>query len=201
MPGICMSVMTRSTDGEEERRLNPCSPELAAILNKPAKQRILCKSISGAIRPQDQPKPEQKRNSRVLSTEFAKQFPLKILVAEDNLINQKLIEHTLMRLGFTPVLKLNGREAVDELNNTDFDIVLMDVQMPVMDGLEATRAIRNNNKKQPVIIALTANVMQGDQEECLRAGMNDYLSKPLKLEELIIMLEKWHAHEASWRLN
>jgi len=70
--------------------------------------------------------------------------------------------------------------------------VLMDVQMPEMDGLEATRIIRQSGIMQPIIIALTANAMQGDQEECLRAGMNDYLSKPLKLEELVVMLEKWH---------
>jgi CheY-like chemotaxis protein len=139
--------------------------------------------------------PDEKKGNGLLSEEFAKQFPLSILVAEDNPINQKLIEHTLTRLGFAAVLKENGKEVVAELGTKEYDIVFMDVQMPEMDGLEATRAIRASNKKQPVIIALTANVMQGDQEECLRAGMNDYLSKPLKLEELIMMLEKWYVQK------
>ncbi len=72
-----------------------------------------------------------------------------------------------------------------------FDIILMDVQMPEMDGLEATKMIRQKKERQPVILAMTANAMQGDEEECLLAGMNDYLSKPVKLEALVSMLKKW----------
>lgn len=117
---------------------------------------------------------------------------MNILVAEDNLVNQKLIGHILTRLGYDFALKENGKEVIDELMENHYDVLLMDVQMPEMDGLEATRFIRKDNRKQPVIIALTANAMQGDQEECLQAGMNDYLSKPVKLEELVKMLEKWH---------
>ena len=117
---------------------------------------------------------------------------MNILVAEDNLINQKLILHILSRLGYRVTMKENGQDAIDEVSRNQYDMVLMDVQMPEMDGLEATRIIRRTALTQPVIIALTANAMQGDQEECLRAGMNDYLSKPLKLEELVAMLEKWY---------
>ena len=85
----------------------------------------------------------------------------------------------------------NGIEAIEAAEQNSYDIILMDVQMPEMDGLEATELIRKQNIKQPVIIALTANTMQGDQEECLKAGMNDYISKPVKLEKLVALLEKW----------
>jgi CheY-like chemotaxis protein len=164
----------------------------ASILTKPTKQSVLCKHILNALRPQAKHQLEETKNHQVLSEDFATQFPLNILVAEDNMINQKLIEHILSRLGFSAVMKENGIEAIEELKQNDYDIVLMDVQMPEMDGLEATRIIRRTSTKKPVIIALTANAMQGDQEECLRAGMDDYLSKPLKLEELVTMLEKWY---------
>lgn len=164
-----------------------------SILNKPTKQSVLCKHILEALRPNAKGNTEEKKTNKVLSEEFAKQFPMNILVAEDNLINQKLIDHILSRLGYKVTLRENGQDAINEVNQHKYDIVLMDVQMPEMDGLEATRIIRQADINQPIIIALTANAMQGDQEECLRAGMNDYLSKPLKLEELVIMLEKWHA--------
>lgn len=163
-----------------------------SILNKPTKQMVLCKHVLDALRPHGNTIGDDKKTNKVLSQEFAKQYPMNMLVAEDNLINQKLIEHILIRLGFTAVMKENGQEALSELTQNEYDIVLMDVQMPEMDGLEATRIIRESNIKQPVIIALTANAMQGDQEECLRAGMDDYLSKPVKVEELVKMLEKWY---------
>ena len=84
-----------------------------------------------------------------------------------------------------------GAEAVDEARKKQYDIILMDMQMPEMDGVQATRFIRHNLESQPIIIALTANTMEGDQEECLKAGMNDYISKPVRLEELTNKLEKW----------
>ena len=95
------------------------------------------------------------------------------------------------RLGYLPDIVNNGEEAVKAVETNEYDIVLMDVQMPQMDGLEATETIRRLNGRQPVIIALTANTMQGDQEECLRSGMNDYISKPVRLETLVTLLEKW----------
>jgi CheY-like chemotaxis protein len=80
---------------------------------------------------------------------------------------------------------------LDALSLQEFDMVFMDVQMPEMDGLEATRIIRKANHLQPIIIAMTANAMQGDRDECLNAGMNDYLSKPLNLDDLLNLLKKW----------
>jgi CheY-like chemotaxis protein len=97
----------------------------------------------------------------------------------------------LNKLGYEPAFSGHGQEVLDLLTNQDFDLILMDVQMPVMDGLEATKIIRSNTCIQPLIIAMTANAMQGDREECITAGMNDYLSKPINLDILMNMLRKW----------
>ena len=122
---------------------------------------------------------------------LAQRYPLQILIAEDNLINQQLLQHILHNLGYAPDSAENGELAVAAAREKKYDIILMDVQMPEMDGYEATRLIRRRVAIQPVIIALTANAMQGDREECLKAGMDDYISKPVRLEELVALLEKW----------
>jgi CheY-like chemotaxis protein len=126
-----------------------------------------------------------------LNSNFAEKHPMTILVAEDNIVNQKLAERILAKLGYTIEMVTNGVEAVNALNNKSYDLILMDVQMPEMDGLEASEKIRLTKGHQPIIIAMTANAMEGDRETCLNAGMNDYISKPIKLETLILILEKW----------
>ncbi|MHB8203376.1 MAG: response regulator [Desulfomonilaceae bacterium] len=121
---------------------------------------------------------------------------LRILVAEDNLINQKLAKYMLSNLGHDVTLAANGKEAVERSENSEFDLILMDVQMPVMDGLEATRLIREREKQSDLhipIIALTAHAMKGDRERCLEAGMDDYISKPINYPELMEAINKIHA--------
>jgi CheY-like chemotaxis protein len=117
-------------------------------------------------------------------------------VAEDNAVNQKLIARILEKKGHRVDVVGNGREAVDAVMKVGYDLVLMDVQMPEMDGLEATRRIRAADRPAVAripIIALTANAMQGDQERCLSAGMDDYLSKPVKPADLTATLDRWLA--------
>ncbi|MEO5356317.1 MAG: response regulator [Nitrospirae bacterium YQR-1] len=120
-----------------------------------------------------------------------------ILVAEDNIVNQTLAIKLLQKRGYNPVVVGTGREAVDMLAKQNFDIVLMDVQMPELDGLEATKYIRNlKDAKMNVgipIIAMTAHALKGDMELCLAAGMDDYISKPLKAEDLYKLVEKYTA--------
>ncbi len=115
---------------------------------------------------------------------------LKILVAEDNAINVIVISKALSALGHDYVHVVNGVEAVRAMKNESFDLVLMDMQMPVMDGIVATKEIRTFNKRVP-ILALTANVMPEDKEKCLQAGMNDFLTKPIKLPDLRTFIEKY----------
>ena len=118
---------------------------------------------------------------------------LSFLVAEDNAVNQTLIARLLEKRGHTVVLAQNGREALEMLTKQHFDIVLMDIQMPEMDGFEATKLIREEEKDSGAhlpIIALTAHAMQGDEERCLACGMNGYVSKPINMEELFAVIEK-----------
>lgn len=129
--------------------------------------------------------------SKKLSAEFATQYPLKILVAEDDLMNQQLAIMILKRLGYSVDVAPNGQEVLEIVSEKKYDLMLMDVQMPEMTGLEATRMIRLCLSVQPVIIAMTANAMDGDKESCLASGMNDYISKPVNIEELVEKLEKW----------
>jgi CheY-like chemotaxis protein len=113
---------------------------------------------------------------------------LRILMAEDNLVNQKVALSMLKRLGYRADVANNGLEVLRALQEKPYDVVLMDVQMPELDGLEATRRIRDSGMDTR-IIAMTAHALEGDREECLQAGMNEYISKPIKIEELRKALE------------
>jgi len=117
---------------------------------------------------------------------------LNILLAEDNIVNQKLAAKILEKRGHRVVVASNGQEAIEKLKEESFDLILMDVQMPEMDGLEATKAIRNSEFgiQNIPIVAMTAHAMKGDRERCLAAGMDDYVSKPIKPEELFEVIEK-----------
>ncbi|HEX8377884.1 MAG TPA: response regulator, partial [Pedobacter sp.] len=126
------------------------------------------------------------------SAEFSQKFPLDILVAEDNLVNQTLILTMMDKLGYKIDFAGNGLEAVEAVKIKKYDLILMDMQMPEMDGLEATKEIKKLDiTRQPTIIALTANAMQDDKNICLAAGMNDYMAKPLRFEKLVEILEKY----------
>ncbi len=119
--------------------------------------------------------------------DMAKRYPLRILLAEDNLVNQKLALRLLEQMGYRADLASNGAEAVESVNRQTYDVVFMDVQMPEMDGLEASRRINKAfpDGSRPRIIAMTANAMQGDREMCLDAGMDDYITKPIRVPVLI----------------
>ncbi|MBS1503380.1 MAG: response regulator, partial [Bacteroidetes bacterium] len=185
-PGI--HIILLSSVGNEQSRAE--AHLFNVILNKPAKHHLLYKHIvdqlkDGKMVKEAQPvKPE-------LSSDFAHHHPLEILIAEDNPINQKLTVHILSKMGYRPDVACNGHDAIEMAAKKRYDMILMDVQMPEMDGLEATRFIRAHMTEQPVIVAMTANAMPEDREICLKAGMNDYLSKPMKLADVIAVLQKW----------
>jgi len=123
---------------------------------------------------------------------MGERLPLSILLAEDNAVNQKLALRILQRLGYRADVAGNGLEVLQALQRQKYDVVLMDVQMPEMDGLEATRQIlqRWPEGKRPRIIAMTANVMKEDQDACAAAGMDDYLSKPIQVDALMAALSR-----------
>ena len=119
--------------------------------------------------------------------------PLRILIAEDGLINQKILLRMLEQIGCTADVVSNGLKAIKAVEAIKYDIVFMDVHMPEMDGLEATRRIVNSRlaSERPKIIALTADAMSGDKEKCIEAGMDDYITKPVRLEEVLSTLRRW----------
>jgi signal transduction histidine kinase/CheY-like chemotaxis protein len=129
---------------------------------------------------------------------IAEQHPLSILLAEDNMVNQKVATKMLERLGYRVDVVANGFEAVDSIRRQHYDVILMDIQMPQMDGVTATAIIREERLPypQPHIIALTANALQGDREEYIQAGMNDYLSKPVRINDLREKLLQFAQREA-----
>ena len=158
----------------------------SSILTKPLRQHVFRDTMLALF---TRAYREEKSKTQEMANDFSKKHPLEILVAEDNPVNQKIAIKILAKLGYQPKLANNGREALEM--SGECDLILMDVQMPEMDGLEATRMIRGKAGIQPVIIAMTANVLQGDRDACLQAGMDDYTSKPINLDELLQQLERW----------
>ncbi len=131
--------------------------------------------------------------------QIGQQHPLRILLAEDSLVNLKITLWFLKKLGYRADVAFTGIEAIDALKRQSYDIILMDAEMPEMDGREATMIIRKDfpADQQPQIIAMTANSAQGDREYFLSIGMNDYVTKPLKLEEIIRVLLACHSNYGS----
>jgi CheY-like chemotaxis protein len=129
----------------------------------------------------------------VFDAALASRLPLRILVADDNRVNQKVGSSFLEKLGYRAEVVSNGLEVLQALERKPYDIVFLDVQMPEMDGYEAARRMRRRwpDGNRPRIIAMTGNAMQGDKERCLNAGMDDYITKPVKVEDLRIALERW----------
>lgn len=184
-----MPVILLINTGDESYREH--TELFSSVINKPVKQHILSKQVFNGLRKSgnDLPYTEQKDKQK-LSADFSKEYPLNILVAEDDKINQKFALKILSKLGYEAQIANNGQEVLELVSLKNYDIVLMDVQMPVMNGLEATKMIRLCLSNQPRIVAMTANTLQGDREECMMAGMDDYISKPINVKDLVMVLEK-----------
>jgi CheY-like chemotaxis protein/HPt (histidine-containing phosphotransfer) domain-containing protein len=163
----------------------------AACLSKPVKPSQLYDTLIGIVDRSATP------NAIVVShltidTSMAKRLPLRLLLAEDNLVNQKVALRTLDRMGYRANVAANGLEVLAALERQRYDVILMHVQMPELDGLEPSRRIHRDlpPNQRPQIIAMTANAMQGDRELCLDAGMDDYISKPVRAADLTAALER-----------
>jgi CheY-like chemotaxis protein len=187
LPIILLSSMGNEQSRSEAHLFN-------SILTKPARHQVLYKHIVDQLKENGNVIREPEPVIQQFSEDFAKRYPMNILIAEDNLINQKLASRILMKMGYEPDIAANGHDALNAMTTKRYHMILMDVQMPEMDGLEATRFIRENMEYQPVIIAMTANAMPEDKEICLKTGMDDYLSKPMKITDIMDILERWGKH-------
>ena len=158
----------------------------SATLGKPLRQSQLFDALVGLLG-RDAPHAAAAQPRPALDATLATRHPLRILLAEDNAVNQKLALRLLQQMGYRADVASNGIEAIECIERQPYDVVLMDVQMPEMDGLEASRRInaRWPNGARPRIVAMTANAMHGDREECLAAGMDDYVTKPIRIEQLV----------------
>jgi CheY-like chemotaxis protein/HPt (histidine-containing phosphotransfer) domain-containing protein len=188
LPLIMLSSMGRKEVGAAEA-------QFAAYLTKPVKQSMLYDALVEVFtgQPDTAPRPEPAATPQ-FDAQLGERLPLRLLLAEDNAVNQKLALQMLRKMGYRADVAGNGLEVLDALERQPYDVVLMDVQMPELDGLEATRRIRamtQAGRTQPRIIAMTANAMQGDREACLAAGMDDYVGKPIQVKELQAALERW----------
>jgi CheY-like chemotaxis protein len=179
LPLVLFSSLGRREAGDAEGLFS-------AYLAKPLRQSQLFDTLVGLVAHDETPKPKAPARPQI-DPGMAARHPLRILLAEDNVVNQKLALRLLQQMGYRADLASNGIEAVESVQRQTYDVVLMDVQMPEMDGLEASRQIcaRWGQAARPRIVAMTANAMAGDREMCLAAGMDDYLTKPIRVERLV----------------
>ena len=174
--------------------------QFAAFLMKPLKPSVLLDTLMNLFAGEAKRiELEDGAIETKLDSQMAEDLPLRILLVEDNAVNQKLALRLLEQMGYRADLAGNGLEAIQAVGRQKYDVVLMDVQMPEMDGLEASRRIcaRWPRGERPHIVAMTANAMQGDRERCLAAGMDDYVSKPIRVNELVTALGKANHFETN----
>jgi CheY-like chemotaxis protein/HPt (histidine-containing phosphotransfer) domain-containing protein len=163
-----------------------------ATITKPLKHAEVLRAVGEALTRRT-PVPQETRRNAPHPPAPNMGREARILIAEDHPVNQKLLLHMLKRLGFTADVVADGNQVLDALEHKEYDLIFMDVHMPEMDGLEASRRILSSRRggTRPTIIALTADAMEGDREKCIQAGMDDYMTKPIQMESLRSMLERW----------
>jgi len=193
LPLVLLTPLGRHSSAPTEARLT-----FAHTVAKPVRPAQLCETLVRALlSPKTAAQPATPRKPDQLLVE---KLPLRILLCDDNEINQKVATRILQQLGYQPDLAADGREALDALDRKRYDLVFMDVMMPEMDGLEATRTIRERQKDgmaypnyqaRIIIVAMTAHALQSDRERCLAAGMDDYLAKPIRPKDLRNIIERW----------
>ncbi len=186
--GTTLPLILFTSLGRREARAEEAG--FAAYLNKPIKPSQLFDALITVLAEQPVHVAQRGPARSDLDPEMASRHPLRILLAEDNVVNQKVALRLLGQMGYRADVAANGLEAIDAVERQTYDVVLMDVQMPELDGFEASREINRRwpGERRPRIVAMTANAMEGDRELCMAAGMDDYVAKPIRVEELVAAL-------------
>jgi len=185
LPLIMLTSVGFNTEADELKKL------FSYYVNKPIKHSQLAEILLKVISPAKKLAAVNTPDIEKLN-EISKKFPFRILIAEDNLINQKLIRNVFELLGYKVDIAANGLEALEALKRKNYNLIFMDIQMPEMNGYEATAIIVEHRKvDRPLIIAMTANAMQGDRKKCIDAGMDDYVTKPMRVNDLIKVIQFW----------
>ncbi len=197
--GHTLPLVLFTSLGRREAAEGSAGALFAATLAKPLHQSQLFDTLVTLIAPGAAARSAPTVSRPKIDVALAQRHPLRILLAEDNVVNQKLALRLLQQMGYRADLASNGIEAIECVARQPYDVVLMDVQMPEMDGLEASRRItaRWKPNNRPRIVAMTANAMQGDREACLAAGMDDYVTKPIRVNDLVEALNRVHARKGS----
>ncbi len=187
LPLLLLSASRVRTDDFRAAEL-----DVSQFVHKPIRPGQLLESLCRALSVQVQ-RDKKSTFTPGLDSDFARRLPLRILLADDNPINQKVGLSVLTKLGYQADLAGNGHEVIKAIEQRPYDILFLDVQMPEMDGMECTRIVcqRWTRDKRPVVIAMTGNALMGDREKCLAAGMDDYISKPVRVADLQAALERW----------
>jgi len=192
LPMVLLTPLGRKKRGSEEVRV-----VFAHAVHKPVKPAQLSSALERALlSPRTLARPPEPTKAE---KSLAELLPLRVLLVDDNAINQKVAMRIMQQFGYQPEVANNGREALDKLDRQPFDFIFMDVMMPEMDGLEATKLLRkrqmiggyNHYQSRIIIVAMTAHAMQGDREKCIAAGMDDYLAKPVRPKDVREMVERW----------
>lgn len=181
------------TNGElADKSISAAKKLFTLQLTKPVKQSVLPDQLAGLLKPETG-RARERTAGETERTDGEAALTLRILVAEDNEVNQKLAVALLSKLGYDADIAVNGKKVLEALGHNRYDVILLDIQMPVMDGFETAREIVAGYpvETRPIMIALTANAMEGDRDKCLAAGMHDYLSKPIRFDDLRATLTKW----------
>ena len=191
LPMVLLTPLGGKKRGAEEVRV-----VFAHAVHKPIKPAQLSSALERAL---VSPHTQSRAPEPTKADKLAEQLPLRMLVVDDNAINLKVAVRILQQMGYQPEVASNGREALDRLDQQPFDFMFMDVMMPEMDGLEATRLLRKrqmiggykNYQTRILVVAMTAHAMQGDREKCIAAGMDDYLAKPVRPKDIRDMIARW----------
>jgi CheY-like chemotaxis protein len=188
LPIIILTSVGKRENLPEVKDLN-----ISAFLSKPIKQKQLYDNILSVLGEKVKSPSRRKMKPFQVADNLADRYPMKILVAEDNVVNQKVAQRILERVGYRADVVANGYEAVEVSNKIRYDLIFMDLLMPEMDGLTAAKIIRGRttNNCCPKIIAMTANAMKEDKDRCLAAGLDDFISKPIRTEDLQSILINW----------